>query len=167
VGERRKVRGFLAKPPFPSPSSVQNRERGGGTLGAAGRRRAAASRGLTAAGGRGKRRRRARASHPRAHLWLGRREGPDRRAAADRWCWPTVVARCGRAARQWRGCGGLVVRRGRGRAIYSRSEVGSGKIFVHTGAPARSTPASSGSFSTAPGDTTTRQRRQVNTCRGG
>jgi hypothetical protein len=30
VGERRKVRGFLAKPPFPSPSSVQNREGGGG-----------------------------------------------------------------------------------------------------------------------------------------
>jgi hypothetical protein len=100
----------------------------------------------TAAGGRGKRRRRARASHPRAHLGLGRREEPDRRAAADWWCWLAVVARCGRAARQWRGCGGLVVRRGRGRAIYSRSEVGSGEIFVHTGAPARSTPASSSSF---------------------
>jgi hypothetical protein len=27
-GKRRKVRGFLAKPPFPSPSSVQNREGG-------------------------------------------------------------------------------------------------------------------------------------------
>jgi hypothetical protein len=52
-------------------------------LGAGGRRRAAASRGLTAAGGRGKRRRRARASHPRAHLWLGRREGPDRRRRTE------------------------------------------------------------------------------------
>jgi hypothetical protein len=49
-----------------------------------------------------------------------------------------VVARCGRAARQWRGCGVLVVRRGRDRAIYSRSEVDSGEIFVLTGAPARS-----------------------------
>jgi hypothetical protein len=27
-GKRRKVRGVLAKPPFPSPSSVQNREGG-------------------------------------------------------------------------------------------------------------------------------------------
>jgi hypothetical protein len=32
-GKRRKVRGFLAKPPFPSPSSVQNREGGKGQLG--------------------------------------------------------------------------------------------------------------------------------------
>jgi hypothetical protein len=43
-GKRRKLRGFLAKPPFLSPSSVQNRE--GGEAGAASvRRRAAASRG--------------------------------------------------------------------------------------------------------------------------
>jgi hypothetical protein len=49
-----------------------------------------------------------------------------------------VVARCGRAARQWRGGGGLVVRRGRGGAIYSRNEAVRGKIFVLTGAVARS-----------------------------
>jgi hypothetical protein len=41
-------------------------------------------------------------------------------------------------------CG--VEQRGRGRAIYSRSKVGSEEIFVHTGAPARSAPASSSSF---------------------
>jgi hypothetical protein len=55
--------------------------------------------------GQGKRRRRARASHPRAHLWLGRREGPDRQrrrtgGASLRW-WLGVVAR--------RGNGGAVV----------------------------------------------------------
>jgi hypothetical protein len=33
-----------------------------------------------------------------------------------------VVARCDRAARQWRGGGGSVVRRGRRGAIYSRNE---------------------------------------------
>jgi hypothetical protein len=49
-----------------------------------------------------------------------------------------VVARCGRAARQWRGGGGSVVRRGRGGAIYSRDEAVRGKIFVLTGSPARS-----------------------------
>jgi hypothetical protein len=49
-----------------------------------------------------------------------------------------VVARCGRAARQWRGGGGSVVRRGRRGAIYSRNEAVWGKIFVLTGAPTRS-----------------------------
>jgi hypothetical protein len=49
-----------------------------------------------------------------------------------------VVARCGRAARQWRGGGGSVVRRGRRGVIYSPNEVVRGKIFVLTGAPARS-----------------------------
>jgi hypothetical protein len=49
-----------------------------------------------------------------------------------------AVARCGRAAKQWRGSGGLVVRQGRGGAIYSRDEAVRGKIFVLTGAPARS-----------------------------
>jgi hypothetical protein len=40
--------------------------------------------GPTAAGGRGKRSRRARPSHPRAHLWLGRREEMDRRRRTER-----------------------------------------------------------------------------------
>jgi hypothetical protein len=34
--------------------------------------------------------------------WTEAARGGGSAAAADRWCWPTVVARCGCAARQWR-----------------------------------------------------------------
>jgi hypothetical protein len=51
----------------------------GGRQGASVRRSGGGLPRPTAAGGRGKRKRRARASHPRAHLGLGRREEPNRR----------------------------------------------------------------------------------------
>jgi hypothetical protein len=102
------------------------------------------------------------------HLGLGRTVEAARGRRRTGGAGLAVAARYGRAARQWRGWGGLVVRRGRGRAIYSRSEVGSGKIFVHTGAPARSTPASSSSFARRrPVTRWLGQRRQVNSCRRG
>jgi hypothetical protein len=155
----------LAKPPFPSPSSVQNREgRGEGSSGAAGRRRLPASRATAAARrwGRTKRATRETDSHP--HLGLGRREDVDRRRRTE----GGGGARGGGAVELGEGLcelGGAVWsgEEARGLFIGGLRRFGGGGDF----SPASSTPASSSSFSTAPGDTTSRQRRQVNTCRGG
>jgi hypothetical protein len=101
-----------------------------------GRRRPAGLPATAADSERGKRRRAARGFFSLPHLGLGRAmESAPRGGGGDGLA---TVARCGRAARQWRGSGGLVVRRGGGGAIYSRDEAVRGKIFVLTGAPARS-----------------------------
>jgi hypothetical protein len=125
--------GFWAKRPFLPPWFA-----GGQRQGRLGRRRPADLPATAAASERGKRERAARGFSSLTHLGLGRAVEAAPRGGNGGGDGLAVVARCGRAARQWRGCGGSVVRRGRGRAIYSRSEVGSGEIFVLTGAPARS-----------------------------
>jgi hypothetical protein len=94
-----------------------------------GRRRPAVLPATAAASERGKRERATRGFTSLTHLGLGRAVEAAHRGGNGGGDGLAVVARCGRAARQWRGCGGLVVRRERGRAIYSRSEVGSGGDF--------------------------------------
>jgi hypothetical protein len=83
-GKRRKVRGFLAKPPFPSPSSVQNRE-GGGSSGAVGRQQLPASRATEAAGRWGEMERATRGTDSHPHLGSRRREEAASQAAVDWW----------------------------------------------------------------------------------
>jgi hypothetical protein len=84
--KRRKVRGFLAKPPSPSPSSVQNKEGRGKRLWAAGRRRLPESRATSTAGRWGKMEMAMRGINSDPHLGSGRHEEAAPQAAAD-WRW--------------------------------------------------------------------------------
>jgi hypothetical protein len=126
----------------PSSSLARSRPEAGGGSAAAARR--------PPGHGRGQREGERREGDGGIHLpyspWARTRCGGGSAAAADRWCWPTVVARCGCAARQWRvavawWCG----EDGAGLFIAGARSV-RGRFFVHTGAPARSAPASSSSF---------------------
>jgi hypothetical protein len=94
------------------------------------RRRPAGLPATAADGERGKRRREMRGFFSLPHLGLERAVEAAPRGENGGGDGLAVVARCGCAVRQWRGCGGSVVRRGRGMAIYSRNEVGSGEDFL-------------------------------------
>jgi hypothetical protein len=153
-------RGFLAKAPSPSPPSIQTEQRRGGAA-------------APASGGAGRpasrpRRRTARGEKEEGDEgvdsthspWVKAARGGGSAAAADRWCWPTVVARCGCAARQWRvavtwWCGegplALIYRR--------RRRVREGRYFLRRGgSPAGS--AGAGRVR-SPGDGTARAGAEV------
>jgi hypothetical protein len=139
VGERKEGWGVFGKTAiFFLPPSIQNRA-GEGKNRAGGRPGGSAG-GPEHGGGRGwgKMERRTRATYSGAHLGLGLlvEAAPREEAAVEMGL--VVVARCGCAARQWRGGDGSVVRRDRHGAIYSRNKAVRGEIFVLTGAPARS-----------------------------
>jgi hypothetical protein len=146
-GKRKRGRGVSAKqPPLPSSPTSCHSEAGGSGRG--GSRAATAGRPPGHGGGRreGKKEEGDEGVDSTHSPWVEAARGGGLAAAADRWCWPTAVARCGRAARQWRvavawWCG----EDGAGLFIAGARSV-RGEIFVHTGAPARSAPASSSSF---------------------
>jgi hypothetical protein len=134
LGKRKWGGGFwpngLLLPPWFAADQRQGRLR---------RRRPAGLPATTAARERGKRERATRGFSSLTHLGLGHAVEAAPRGGNGGGDGLAVVARCGHAARQWRGCGGSMVRRERGRAIYSRSKVGSGEIFVAGRSPAGST----------------------------
>jgi hypothetical protein len=150
---------------LPSPSSLA---RSRPEAGAARRRRLAGLPATAAASERGERREGDGGILLPYSPWARTRCGGGSAAAADRWCWPTVVARCGCAAKQWRvavawWCG----EDGAGLFIAGVRSVRE-RFFMHTGAPARSTPASSSTFARRrPVTRLLGQRRQVNSCRRG